>query len=50
MYPYRLGKRPDTADLKIWQDNFGMKMVENRAGEKGQKKKLENLKNQGSKL
>jgi len=46
---YRLGKRPDPAELKIWQERFGVKMVENQAGENGQKKRLENLKNQGRK-
>lgn len=49
LYPYRFGKRPDPEELKIWQDNFGMKMVANRAGENSQKKRLENLKNQGNK-
>ena len=49
LYPYRLGKRPDPAELKIWQERFEVKMVENRASEKGQKIRLKNLKNQGGK-
>ncbi len=47
LYPYRLGKRPDPAELKIWQERFEVKMVANKTDENGQKKRLNNLKNQG---
>ena len=46
LYPYRLGKRPDPNELKIWQERFEVKILENEASEKGLKKRLKNLKNQ----
>jgi len=49
LYMYRLGRRPDPAEVRIWQDRFGTKMVANEAGEKGQKKRLKNLKKRGAK-
>lgn len=46
LYPYRLGKRPDPAELKIWQENFGMKMVENNIAKSTQKMGLEKVRKQ----
>jgi len=45
---YRFGTRPDPAELGIWEDRFGTKMVANEAGENGQKRRLQNLKNRGA--
>jgi len=43
---YRFGKRPDPSELKIWQQRFEVKILENEASETGLKKRLKNLKNQ----